>query len=125
VQLQDGLEVIDKPRLATNMHGDPEGVIRSLSGSSPIFDIQSFKDGDKLFFKEMTTYNWQLTGQLGTAHEGGSAVCDYSAGEKCLCDTSGVLSCSNAAHDCTGMSCSQDFAEGIDDDCVSGVVDVN
>merc|ERR1711865_753151 len=120
VQLQDGLEIIDRPRLGTNMHGAPDGVVRSLSGNSPIFEAVSLKDGDRLFFKEMTTYNWQLTGSLGI----GADVCDYTKAERCLCDGSGVLSCSNAAHMCTGMSCTQDYAEGNDEDCLSGVIDV-
>merc|ERR1711865_1068379 len=120
VQLQDGLEIIDRPRLGTNMHGAPDGVVRSLSGNSPIFEAVSLRDGDRLFFKEMTTYNWQLTGTLGI----GSDVCDYTTNERCSCDSSGVLSCSNAAHECTGMSCTQDYAEGADADCQSGTVDV-
>jgi hypothetical protein len=119
-QLQDGLEIIDRPRLGTNDYGAPEGVIRTLSGNSPIFEAVSLKDGDRLFFKEMTTYTWQLTGTLGV----GGDICDYSSAERCSCDGSGALSCSNPAHLCTGMSCSQDFAEGVDDDCLSGVIDV-
>jgi hypothetical protein len=120
VELQDGLEIINPPRLGTNVYGEDNGVIRSLSGNSPIFEGVSLRDGDRLFFKEMTTFSWQLTGTLGI----GSDVCDYTTHERCSCDGSGVLSCSNAAHKCTGMSCTNTIPEGADTDCTTGNADV-
>jgi len=120
-QLADGLEVIEPPRLGTNAYGSTDGVIRSISDTSPIFVANSLRGGDVLFFKEMTTYEWELTGSLGV----GQDVCDYAQSESCSCDAAGVLSCSNGAHTCLGMSCTQDFASGVDADCAMGTVDVH
>lgn len=120
VMLEDGLEIAAKPRLGSNAYGSPHSVIRSLSGSSPSFDAFSLRPGDKLWFKEMSTHNSSLTGQLSA----GLNICDYQNGESCSCDAGGAAVCSNAAHMCTGFTCTL-FPEGVDTDCTDGVINVD
>lgn len=116
VTLMDGLEIAPKPRLGTNVIGDSEGVIRALAGSSPIYTAQSLKPGDKLFFKEMLTYNYQITGSLHLP-SASQTMCNYANGESCGCSPTGVLSCSNNAHSCSGFTCTNAIPEPSDDDC--------
>jgi hypothetical protein len=247
VKLVDGLEVVPKPRLGTNQISSDPGVIRSITGASPVFEAMSFKAGDKLFFKEMSTFNYQLTGFLempssgvktftasalnqgtlcspgpcgtggvgsalsagfynfaaaditvaaGSAASAGSSanirlrfsttnvievlvvtagdvgsgylvgntltisaaailaesvgtttdfvytltesdlaspyvvsgdyvLCDYANGETCSCSNVGALSCSNAAHSCSGFSCTNTIPEGADTDCTDGTIAVS
>lgn len=99
-------------------------MIRSLSGSSPLFDVMSLRKGDKLFFKEQTTFTYQLTGFL-TQKAAATEVCDYTNGEYCSCSNLGVLACSNAAHECAGFSCTNTIPEGADTDCTDGAIQVN
>jgi hypothetical protein len=121
--LQDGLEIVPKPRLGSNVHGGKQGAIRALSGSSPTFEAQSFRAGDKLFFKQMTQTPWQLTGFLDTGAANWNNLCDYSLGESCSCDASGTLSCSNGAKSCHGFSCTNTIPSGADVDCTDGEID--
>jgi hypothetical protein len=120
VMLTDKLEITSMPRLGTNAHGDQPGVIRALDGSSPMFNAQSLKPGDQLFFKQMTTFNYQITGSMHVP-SGSQSMCDYANGETCGCSNTGVLSCSNSAHSCSGFTCTNTIPEPHDDDCIASV----
>jgi len=63
-------------------------VIRSVSGGSPIFEAMSFKSGDRLFFKEMSTYNYQLTGYLEMPSSGLTTVTPSAFNSAEICSSS-------------------------------------